>query len=299
MGIEQIMKRLGIYFFFDKQGIVDRYVDYVLQDFHQHVEKLIVVCNGELNEEGRKLFEKYTSDIIVRENKGFDVWAYKTALDSEGWDKLVTYDEVILMNYTIMGPVYPLQEMFDTMDQRTELDFWGITKSFSLDSAIAQELWQCPYGHIPQHIQSSFMSFRRSIVSSTVFQKYWDEMPMIKTYHESGGKHEQFITKYFEENGFQWDCYTNYDDMDEKSFTSCPLIVAPLEVVKKRRSPFFKRRTFFTTKLDYEQSVPMAKEFLDFLEQETSYDTSMIYCNLIRTCNQRDLVENFLLFHIV
>lgn len=293
------MKRLAVYFMFDKQGIVDDYVDYVLKDLINHVEKIIVVCNGTLSETGEKVFEKYTDNIIVRENKGFDVWAYKTALDSVGWQGLMIYDEVILMNHTIMGPVYPLQEMFDTMDKRKELDFWGITKCFREDSPIAQQVWQCPYGYIPEHIQSSFMVFRKSIISSNIFQEYWDNMPMIKSYQESGGKHEQYITKYFGDNGFKWDCYTNYDDMDEKNYTCCPLIVAPMEVIKKRRSPFFKRRTFFTTKRDCVQSVPVAKEFLEFLEEETSYDTSLIYPNLIRTCNQKDLVENFLLFHII
>ena len=34
------MKRLGIYFFFDKDGIVDKYVDYVLEDLTKHVDKL-------------------------------------------------------------------------------------------------------------------------------------------------------------------------------------------------------------------------------------------------------------------
>ena len=293
------MKRLGIYFFFDKDGIVDKYIDYVLEDLTKHVDKLIVVCNGQLNERGRKTFEKFTGNIIVRENKGFDVWAYKTAIDSEGWNKLIEYDEIILMNYTIRGPVYPLKEMFDIMDKRLELDFWGITKCFQENSPVAQQIWQCPYGYIPEHIQSSFMAFRRSIVSSTIFQKYWDEMPMIKSYYESGGSHEQYITKYFSDNGYRWDCYTNYDDMDEEIYTCCPLIVAPLEVIKNRKSPFFKRRTFFSMKTDYSQTLPVAKEFLDFLEKETSYDTALIYSNLIRTCHQKDLVESFQLFHVI
>lgn len=293
------MKRLGIYFFFDKDGIVDEYIDCVLEDFSKHVEKLIIVCNGLLELQGRKLFEKYTENIIVRDNKGFDVWAYKTAIDSEGWSNLEKYDEIILMNYTIMGPVYPLQEMFDTMDKRTDLDFWGITKCFEEDSPVAQQMWQCPYGYIPEHIQSSFMVFRRSMVSSDIFQSYWNDMPMIKSYYESGGKHEQYITKYFGDNGFKWDCYTNYDDLDKEMYTCCPLIVAPMEVIKNRKSPFFKRRTFFSMKTDYSQTVPVAKEFLEFLENETDYDTSLIYHNLIRACNQRDIVENLMLFHVI
>lgn len=293
------MKRLGIYFFYDKNGIADQYIDYVLQDFSQHLEKLIVVCNGKLTSEGRQLFGKYTDAVIVRENKGFDVWAYKTGLDSLGWNELVKYDEVILMNYTIMGPVYPLREMFEEMDKREELDFWGITKCFQEDSPVAQEMWDNPYGYIPEHIQSSFMTFRKSVVSSQLFQKYWDEMPEIHSYYESGGKHEQVITKYFADNGFKWDCYTDYEGLDPKVSGCCPLITVPLEVIKERKSPFFKRRTFFTTKEEYNVTSPFVKEFLEFLENETDYDTDLIYSNLIRTCNQRDLVENFLLFHIM
>ena len=72
-----------------------------------------------------------------------------------------------------------------------------------------------------------------------------------------------------------------------------------MEVIKNRKSPFFKRRTFFSMKTDYSQTLPVAKEFLDFLEKETSYDTALIYSNLIRTCHQKDLVESFQLFHVI
>lgn len=80
-----------------------------------------------MNEAGEKILSSYTNNLIVRPNEGFDVWAYKTAMESYGWEKLVSFDEVVLFNATIMGPVYPFSEMFETMDQR-DLDFWGITK---------------------------------------------------------------------------------------------------------------------------------------------------------------------------
>ncbi len=38
-------------------------------------------------------------------------------------EKLVKFDEMIMMNFTIMGPVYPLNEMFECMDAK-DLDFW-------------------------------------------------------------------------------------------------------------------------------------------------------------------------------
>lgn len=292
------MKRLAIYFFFDKDGIVDRYIGNILEELLKNTQRLIIVSNGPLTEASRLFIKKYTQELIIRENKGFDVWAYKTVMNSLGWKELLTFDEVILMNYTIMGPVYLLSEVFNTMDQKTELDFWGITKCFREDSKSAQEMWNNPYGYIPEHIQSSFTVFRKSIISSSIFQQYWDNMPPILSYYESGGKHEQVITKYFSDNGFKWDCYTQYDGVDYEYYGFCPLITFPLEIIKGKRSPFFKRRSFFISKCESTSALPKAKELLDFLEKETTYDTSLIYENLIRTCNQRDLLESFLDVHI-
>lgn len=290
------MKRVAIYFFFDKDGIVDRYVKTVLTDLKRNIDRLIVVVNGNLTGGGQEIFQDYTNEILVRENKGFDVWAYKTAMDYLGWKNLLEYDELILMNYTIMGPVYPLKCVFDVMDKKN-VDFWGITKCFREDSKAAQEMWNNPYGYIPEHIQSSFTVFRNSIMKSSIFQEYWNNMKPILSYYESGGRHEQVITKYFSDNGFKWDCYTQYDDIDYTYYGCCPLITFPLEVVKGKKSPFFKRRSFFTNKRESTAALAKTKELLDFLEKETTYDCSQIYENLIRTCNQRDLVEAFLLVH--
>ena len=118
--------RLAIYFFYDKRGIVDRYVPYFLDDLKKNVSEIFIVCNGKLTPDGKEQLEKY-GHVMVRENKGFDVWAYKTALDQYGWDRLAGFDEVVMTNSTLMGPVRPLQEMFDAMAQNPELDFWGLT----------------------------------------------------------------------------------------------------------------------------------------------------------------------------
>ena len=82
------INRLGIFFFYDAQGVVDDYVLKLLDGFMPHFSDLTIVCNGKLNDAGREKLLRYTSKLIVRENKGFDVWAYKTALDSYGWHKL-------------------------------------------------------------------------------------------------------------------------------------------------------------------------------------------------------------------
>ena len=82
------MKRLGIFFFYEKNGYVDEFITYYLADLVKNLTELVVVCNGKLSEQGRKAFSQFTDQILVRENKGLDVWAYKTALDHYGWARL-------------------------------------------------------------------------------------------------------------------------------------------------------------------------------------------------------------------
>ena len=72
------MKRLGIFFFYEKNGVVDEFILYYLADLVKNLSELVVVCNGKLSEQGDAAFRQFTDRIIVRENKGLDVWAYKT-----------------------------------------------------------------------------------------------------------------------------------------------------------------------------------------------------------------------------
>lgn len=173
---ESSVNRLGIFFFYDAEGVVDDYVTTLLDGFKPHFSEMTIVCNGKLNAEGKAKLSPYTNNLIVRPNKGFDVWAYKTAMESHGWENLAHFDEVVLFNATIMGPVYPFSEMFEAMDQR-DLDFWGITKFHKVPQ---DPFGRSPFGYLPEHIQSHFHAYRRSLITSKAFQDYWDNMPPSK-----------------------------------------------------------------------------------------------------------------------
>jgi len=290
------MKRIVVYSFYDVDGIADRYIDYFLSDISKNSDRIVIVSNGKITTETRDVFSKYTSDIIVRENKGFDIWGYKTGLDYIGWKNLEEYDEVVLINNTLMGPVYPFSEMFEEMEKRTELDFWGITKHLKIDF----DPFDCnPYGYIPEHVQSSFMAYSKKFIKQKVFQEYWNNLPEINSYEEAIGKHESFFTKHFSSMGFRWDVYVNNDE--DKDLTDYLIMVAPRRALEKYRCPVFKRRTFFQNE-DYflnntagEQTIELAKYLINF----TNYDFDMVLENLIRTCHQYDLVQSLALNYIL
>ena len=50
------------------------------------------------------------------------------------------------------------------------------------------------------------------------------------------------FTKQFEDKGFKWDVYVKTDDL--KDFTDYPLLVCPTLLLREKKCPLFKRRSF-------------------------------------------------------
>ena len=85
-------KRLGIFFFFDADGVADRYVEVLLKDLLHSLSELVIVANGHLTAKSHARLTELADKVIVRENTGLDVWAYKTSIDSYGWERLAEFD---------------------------------------------------------------------------------------------------------------------------------------------------------------------------------------------------------------
>ena len=287
-------RRLIIYFLFDQDGIVDRYIPNMLKDLRKSCTELCVVSNGDLEEKSRTVLESLTDKLVIRDNIGFDVWAYKEAMASYGWDRLNHYDEIVLMNYTIMGPVYSLSEMFEDMNAK-DLDFWGLTKFHGVKT----DPYHTKYGYLPEHIQSHFIAVRKSMFSSPEFRYYWDTMPPILDYEDAVGKHEAIFTKHFSDMGYRWACFVDTADMEGYSWY--PLMFSPTKLIRDYRCPVFKRRSFFDPVSDYYSFLDQspAVELMEYLEQHTSFDTNMIWENLLRTNHLTDIKNTLNLNYIV
>ena len=290
----QNAKRLAIYFFYDRRGVVDGYVPYFLNDLKKNVSEIMIVCNGKLDIAGKERLEQY-GKVLVRENKGFDVWAYKTALETYGWDKLAEFDEVIMLNNTIMGPVYELSETFEKMDQK-DLDFWGLTEYFKIKG---DTFGYSPYGYLPDHIQSHWIACRRPLVSSKEFHDYWENMSMIEDYAQAVGKHESIFTKTFADMGYKWGVSVEMEDL--RNYSGYPLMMCPKKLIKERRCPIFKKRSFFHMESDFLKNTTgeQTSELFDYLRYETNYDVNMIWDTLLPNYHQFDLVKNMNLVYIL
>lgn len=272
-------QRLGIYCFYDKYGHAASFIKTFLDDLMDNLDDLVVVVNGQLSDQARQLFSEYTKTIIVRENKGLDVAAYKQAILTLGWEKLESYDEVICLNDTVMGPVCPFREMFACMD-RKDVDFWGIT-AYAGETVDKEQ--------IPTHLQAYWHAYRRSLVSSPAFHEYWETMPLWKDYAEVTRKHEMTFTKHFTDLGFTWTSYIDWRKY--QGYSSYPLLYMPMQIVRDDRCPIFKRRSFFVDYSAYfdQTAGQPALDLYEYLRDHTDYDVDMIWDAILPSYNIDDI----------
>ena len=97
-------RRLVIYSVWDRRGGIEDYIPYALTRLRPHAERIVVVVNGSLSSEGRAKLAPVCDEILVRDNRGYDIWAHKHAIDHLG-SGIDDFDEVILTNDTWFGPV--------------------------------------------------------------------------------------------------------------------------------------------------------------------------------------------------
>ncbi|MCI8479247.1 MAG: rhamnan synthesis protein F [Oscillospiraceae bacterium] len=277
-------KRACIYFIYDKDGMIDDYILYQLQDLRENISFLHCVINGKLTPEGRRRLEPLVDEIYVRENKGNDIGAYKAATKYIGWEKLGNYDELVLMNNTCFGPVYPFREVFDWAKVQ-DIDFWALTADSKVDWLGHNNYPH--YNSAETHYQSYFLTVRRPLLGSRLFSDFFDEIPESTSYIESGCLYEFAFPGYFEEKGYCGAIYCANADINY------PLLHDPVSLLKEYRMPLFKKRSFFHHYTDVLNNTAGegATKLLRFLAEETDYDQNLIWQTLLRTASLSDLVR--------
>jgi lipopolysaccharide biosynthesis protein len=275
------MRRLSIFSFYDAAGVVDDYVIYLLSQLGRHTEKILFYSNGPLTKKSEIALKEVVADIVIRPNTGFDVLAYKEGLHQIDFDANGEYDEVLMLNHTCYGPLYPFDELFSEMEART-CDFWGITAHM--------EMTPNPFtgtSKLPYHLNANFIAVRADMLRSKSFRRYWNDLKGGATYAEAILEHEAFFTDHFIRLGYACETYLDCS----KYGTHYPALLDVDEMLADR-NPLMKRRALFSDPRDleaYSVDVPRA---LSILEKSSGYDRSMIWRNAVRVAQLRHLNTN-------
>ena len=260
------MDRLCIYVTYSKEQKIEEYVGYMLKALRACCQRICVVCNYPELRGGEEYLQLYADTVFYRENKGYDAGAYKDMLcDLLGWETIYKYDEMILINDSIFGPFYELDQYFVLM-QDIACDFWGMTRNSSGKIEIDGTL----YCYRP-HIQSYFLVFRKSVLHSSVFRHFWENMCYPKTFEGAILNFELRINEFLIDNGFASSAITDvygmsFEDGVNPSYAySLELIREGLPVLKKKNLRF-KNHSFVS-----------GLKAVEYLENNRLYPTRLIW----------------------
>ena len=232
--VENLMKGnpCAIVVIWDEAGSLPSYMKLYVEKLLEACSKVIVVFNGNCSDNAQRQIQELgggRAECLSRVNTGYDFAAYQYGLKHVGLDKLIFYDQIILCNSSCYGPVFSLNDIFNSMSKKN-VDFWGITQ------------WVGPSW--PTHIQSYFYVFNRSILTSKQFRAYWENLLPVKTRFEAIVCLESRLTRYFESCGFKWSCYLPKERYYPYS-SDCTMDADSFFEILKQGMPFIKRKLVF------------------------------------------------------
>ena len=259
------MKRLLIYVHFNKYDHISRHVFYQIEHMRPLFEKLVFISNSKLSlSEVEKLREKKLIDeFIQRENTGYDFGAWHDGMALVGFDKLKEYDSITVMNDTCFGPLWDMEPIYQKYESDSEVDFWGMTNH--------QEVKQRNL-FINEHLQSYFISFKKRLIQSTVFQNFWQSVENYIDVQKVIDNYETQYTKKFVDAGFKYQTILNTIPLKDDFFHSNFTIHYP-HVLLENHVPFIKIKTFDLTQ-------HLAPYLLKAIEQVSDYPIEFILSHM-------------------
>jgi len=213
-------KRLLIFCFYDKTGIVDAWDIELLRQLKYVSNRIIFVVNGYINEESRSRISNYTDEIIIRENRGLDYGAYQyVILNYLKNNELKIYDELILCNNSFIGFFNPINDIFEAMEDKP-FDLWGLN--------------EVKRGIIDM-IQSYLLVVKKKIIQSDVLVDYFQRNRLKgSNYGQVVAYLESKLYTYLKNKGYSLGSYTYTESYDIYANPDICITQYFLPIIKKK-----------------------------------------------------------------
>jgi rhamnosyltransferase len=180
---------------FDPRGTLGPHVRRQVEALAGAVDELVVVSTSELTGEARQ-FLGGLARLIERDNTGYDFVSYKAGLDESDLER---YDEVTITNDSYVGPLLDPARVFAEMAERSA-DFWGLTET----------------DRVKHHVQSFFVTFRRTAIESEAFRAFWDGLAVLDDRSQVIRQHEVGLSRRFYKAGLRSAAYFTESDEDRR-----------------------------------------------------------------------------------
>ena len=182
--------RLLIYAHFDPENVIQGYVLDALRSMSKVCHEIRFVSTSALPDSELAKIRPYARETLKVENIGFDFHMWKCALQTV---ILEDYDELVLMNSSVYGPLSDISPIFAAMQAKL-CDCWGITESYEHD----------------RHLQSYFIVFRKSVLSSEAFRLFWNSVLPYRNKFQVIRSYEIGLSQWLLGHGFRLLAYISW-----------------------------------------------------------------------------------------
>ena len=252
------MERILLYVHFNKYKRVSNHVFYQLEQLKPLFSKILFISNSHIEEAiKKKLHDEFgISNVLERDNQGYDFAAWRDGMSAIGFEELKTYDSLTIMNDTCFGPLWDLEAIYKRFEDDTQVDFWGMTNFRKTK-------------YFEEHLQSYFVTFKQQILRSISFQEFWEQVKDFTDVQDVIDHYETKFTQYFTEAGFTYQAafdtrLEEAADLIHPDFT----YYKPFTILEKK-VPFLKVKAISGNPFS-------ARYLLEEIKERTSYPVSLI-----------------------
>jgi len=280
------VETIAIYSVFDKDGIIDDYIFYYLDQLGSFVDHILVIVNGGYRGHFTRQLSSQNRTIIVRQNEGFDVEAYRQALFYLGRTRVESARRILLCNDSVFGPFGGFESVFRKMVPQN-VDFWGITLHPRMPAGRNPRFGEVTgfREYFPEFIQTYFIAFEARLLSSGAFWAYWHDLPKIKTPDDAQLRFEASLTKYFCDLHFDFSVYCENELPSlGSSFSLDYVTFAPSLLQERYGYPFLRKKLFGWSPMNMLEMTNgnVVVRVLDNVSRLASYDMQLIYQSVLR-----------------
>ncbi len=207
-------KRICLLAGYNSNNIIEDYVIYLAQGLSK-ISDVYYFADGKISQSELNKIRPYTKYAETAPHQGYDFGSWQYLIHYIGWSKLTEYDEMIICNDSIYGPMANLQDIFDYMELRG-YDFWGLTENYNSN----------------YYLDSYFMVFNNNILRNIKFQEFWQNI----TPGFSRKTYETVLTPFLTELGFVGNSYI-------KNYKKEDVLAYPVHLLKSKNMPFIRIKT--------------------------------------------------------
>lgn len=264
---------IAIISIYDKDGIVDEYIIYLIKLLKNVIPRVIVGVNGCLNDSSYAKLHEIVQEIHIRENSGFDFGVYRDIMENYILpSELEECDELVLCNDTCFGPFVSFESIFRKMDQEN------------------YEVWSMNYVKdcLLPYLQSYFLVFHDKAIY--ILKKFliYEASQEAKNIWEAQGL-EYGLNEVLISSGVRYGCYANTNEIEG----NIDIYRAPDYAIRCMNFPMLKKKAF---DIDFYHENNCL-ETLRLIQDNTDYPLEYILDVIRRKYNRRYLQKEWNMRH--